>query len=173
MEVVKIKQIKMNTFKIKYEVQTAGWASLAIKMNEERFTFAVSYLFDSLGDLTLKTLHLLQHEKYDGYVSFVDEPGEFHFCLERTKKEFVQITGKWSDEYTGWEGIDLTSVKIKTLFTLEINPLIFAQEVISNLDKIYSTYGLSGYRARWKNHHFPYTNYLKLKEVFDEISNTK
>lgn len=163
----------MNTFKLTYEIGKGGWALFAIDINGEKFEFNVSYLFDSLGDLTLKTLHLLQHEKYDGSASFVDEPGEFHLCLERTKKECVQITGKWSDEYTGWENIDLTSMKLKTLFTVEISPLIFAQEVITNLDKIYSTYGLSGYKARWKNHHFPNAHYLKLKEVFNESNNTK
>lgn len=153
-------------FQIRYTIEGAGWALLHIEYGTEGHEFSVSYLYDSLSDLSKKTIDLINKSASKVEVIFMDEPGELRLELIRNNNETIQIIGKWSDEWLG--ELNNLSTEYEMKFNYEVEFKLFAQLVYEILDSIYKEFGVEGYKEKWINHEFPLENYLKIKSFISE-----
>ncbi len=153
-----------------YELHNAGWASLKIHDGHKEFHYAVSYLYDSLCELSVATVNLLKHRE-SGSVIFMDEPGELKLEIEKLNAGQVRLTGKWYADWASWGMFPKDRFRIDFSFDMGLND--FAADVLLHLESIYITDGVDGYLEKWCEHEFPLKNYLRLKKLLNEHTNTR
>lgn len=74
--------------KINYLLGDAGWATLKIVTDSKTFEFDISYLYDSLSELSSSAVKL--NGSVSNYsVSFMSEPGTFKMDLIKNKKNRI------------------------------------------------------------------------------------
>lgn len=159
-----------NKSNVNYKLSGSGWADFTIFDGVQTHQFAVTYMHDSLLELSEATIRLLLGSK-NRSVSFLDEPGELKMELEKTSDLVITVKGKWYKDYYSWNLV--SSEDYKELFYFETDLIQFSKSVLWNMDEIWNEYGSSGYKAKWQNTPFPHSNYLKLKELLHGNNDTK
>lgn len=158
------------SIEFKYELEEAGWANAIIFDNSQKENYlamTVSYLFDSLKNLVESVIELLESQK-DKTVIFMSEPGE-HQMLLSISDENLNIEIRWYDDWASWNMYPKDQYEIVFKGTTSLK--YFAENILDCLEKIYLTYGLSGYKENWIEHDFPYNQYRKLKRKICRLAN--
>lgn len=150
--------------KLIYELQNAGWAALKIDDGNRTFQYSVSYLYDSLCELSVTTVQLVKEGK-SGSVIFMNEPGELQLDIENMNTGQVRLTGKWYEDWASWDMFP--EDKFQIVFAFEMSLIDFATDVLLNLESLYINHGIEGYLEKWVEHEFPLKNYLRLKKLID------
>jgi hypothetical protein len=135
---------------ISYDLVGTGWAECTIRVDDASARVTASYLSDALDDLASAVLAALRGHPH-ATASFTEEPGEFRWVFEPLPGanvsvrilEFKEMWGGRPDEEG--EVIFHSQCRLRTL----------AGAVLSELQRLESTYGLVGYRERWVQHDFP------------------
>jgi len=149
--------------KFEYNLTSAGWADSTISNDERQVKMQVSYLSDSLGDLTKAMVDLLNGAE-EKEVFFMDEPGEHRLLLRRTGKENLLVEVEWFEDWKSWELMD-KETKGEKVFSAEVSLLKVAHEVKASLDKLLEKFGVEGYKKKWIEHEFPLEPYERLKNI--------
>ncbi|MEM9679569.1 MAG: hypothetical protein AAF901_04530 [Bacteroidota bacterium] len=145
-----------------YNLGNAGWADAAISAGDDSATMTVSYLHDSLGELTNSMNLLLKGDK-ESKIIFMDEPGEHLMSLINSDDNKLEIEVRWFDDWASW---DMHSKKeYEVVFKRTTSLYDFANKVCNNLDQIYINEGTEGYKEKWVKHEYPLNAYLKLKKL--------
>ena len=148
--------------KFQYNLEDAGWANAIISEGNDSATVIVSYLHDSLGELT-GAVNLLLKGGQESRTIFMDEPGEHLMSLINPKEDELEVELRWFDDWASW---DMQSKKdYEVVFKRTVSLLEFANQVCDNLDHIYINEGTDGYKEKWIEHDFPLDAYLKLKKL--------
>ncbi|MBN9295847.1 MAG: hypothetical protein J0I41_02500 [Filimonas sp.] len=146
--------------KFEYILENAGWAVATLEEGEQKATMAVSYLHDTLEQLTNATNRLLDGTAKNTSVIFMDEPGEHEMVLTNIGNGMLDIQVKWFNDWASW------GMYAEDKFTIVCSatcPLLkFAKKVKLILEHIYITYGVKGYKEKWTAHEFPYEQYMNL-----------
>ena len=148
-----------------YELHDAGWAALKVYDGKREFHYAVSYLYDSLCELSVVTINLLKNGE-SASVIFMDEPGELQLEIDNLKAGRIKLIGKWFDDWASWGMYPKDRFQIVFVFEMNLND--FAAGVLLNLESIYIDYGVEVYLEKWQEHEFPLQDYLRLKKRINE-----
>jgi hypothetical protein len=151
-----------------YTLGNAGWAKAKIAHQRRSCAMTISYLHDSLEELTAST-NLLMQGVTEAKVLFMDEPGEHMMFLQIQNENILDIEIRWFDDWASWDLI--TDKKYKVVFKTQTNFLDFANEVLRNLEKIFRENGMEGYREKWGQSDFPLKGLEKLRELTKEKLN--
>lgn len=147
---------------LNYKLGNAGWANAKIAHGIRSCSMTVSYLHDSLGELTAST-NLLMQGVTEAKVLFMDEPGEHMMFLQMQNENVLGIEIRWFDDWASWDMI--TDKKYKVVFKTQTKLADFAKEVLRNLEKIFKENGMEGYKEKWVESEFPLKGLEKLREL--------
>lgn len=150
---------------LNYFLENAGWANVKIAKGDISCSITVSYLHDSLGELTASTNLLLQGIK-EAKVLFMDEPGEHMMFLQALSDTVLEIEIRWFEDWASWDLI--TEKEYKVVFKIQTGLLDFASEVKRNLEKILKENGLAGYKEKWVESDFPMKELERLQKLLLE-----
>ena len=143
-----------------YKLTGAGWALATLEMGTQKIEMTVSYLHDSLANLT-EVLLILMQAPSSGSVVFMEEPGEHEMILTRTNDQ-LEIEIKWFDDWASWDMYPKDQFKsvLKTKENFWEAYTIFKKAIESVLNE----HGLDGYKDKWGEHDFPEMELLELKK---------
>lgn len=150
--------IATKTFHFVYADIEHGWACASVSDGSDSVTMRVSYLHDSLDEMTRAVVSLLEGAREASCV-FLDEPGEHLWRMQRND-EHLSLQVLWFNDWASW-GFDSTESKV--VFSTVVPLKKFATGIKRALDKIINEMGIEGYKEAWINHDFPIEQYDKLK----------
>ena len=152
----------MKSVDFHYNLADAGWADATISEGSDSETMTVSYLRDSLSELT-DAINLLLKGGKESRAIFMSEPGEHLMSLNNPKDDELEIEVRWFKDWASW---NMNSEKdYDVVFKRTTSLFEFANKVCDNLDQIYIKEGIEGYKEKWVEHDFPMNSYLKLKKL--------
>lgn len=148
---------------LRYELEGDGWAMATLTEDEQSTSVEVSYLHDSLLQLTEATIKLVSRESDEETVIFMGEPGEWHLVLRWFEHlHHGHYSLRQFQDWVSWGLWPETDFRrLQEGYFLALEPL--GQNVLEQLDNIYDRYGMGGYRRAWIEHDFPYGAYQRLK----------
>ena len=136
-------------FELSYEEPAHGWTTCQISVEGQRVEMRVSYLHDSLYDLTTAAAALLTGAP-EATVIFMDEPGEHHLILRREAAN-VSLEVRW---FKDWASAGVTSpAEFVVSLAGNVRVRTFGGAVLSVLQRLSSTLGPVAYEERW---HMPF-----------------
>lgn len=145
--------------KLEYEVQEHGWALAKISNEYKSVLATVSYLHDTLAELTESTLCLVRGST-EAKVVFMDEPGEYQLKLKKIDALKIEYKVLWFDDWESW-GMH-PSDKFEEVLSGICTVKRLKQQVTTVLWKIYKDLGEEKYKQLWCEHDFPTELYQKL-----------
>lgn len=149
-----------------YTLENAGWATFQIQIDGEIYKYSVSYLHDSLLELSESAISLIE-TKNNFEVIFMDEPGELILQLSKDSKTgYVKLNGKWDKDTYAHRNKKID--EYYDVFTTKLKLYTYVKNIFIILDNIYNLYGEEGYLEKWGAHEFPVSNYHKLKKWCQE-----
>lgn len=144
---------------LNYILEDAGWAILEINNGEKIIKLDISYLHDSLKNLSESAIELkIKKEKF---VIFMNEPGEHWLILKKNEKNEIEYELRWYEDWANWNLINEEKYEVKMSGKTTLPKYI--NEVRMNLIKIYDEFGIKDYKKKWIQHEFPLSEYEKLK----------
>ena len=153
---------KPSAFKFTYDLTGSGWAHAGFEVAGRKVDMSVSYLHNTLEELTSAALHLIRGESIHEVVIFMDEPGECQLELKRETEKLTATITHFED-WKSWGNFDESKHKASSLIQFEISTKKFAMEVLNVLYKLHQQYGLAGYREKWVENDFPFEKYQALE----------
>ena len=150
------------SFGISYDAPEHGWSTVRVTSDRTRAEMTVSYLHDSLYDLTTAASSLLRGAK-EATVVFMDEPGEHHLVLRQDEPGRVDFEVRWFDDWASW-GM-YSPDKFELVLKGSTTASSFTAAVLGVLDGLWSEVGLIEYKKRWVEHDFPVERYEQLKAL--------
>lgn len=143
---------------IEYKIVGSGWANGKIGNGKKRVKFAISYLNDSLKELTESAIEI--REKDFKSVVFMEEPGEHVLILNRKEENKIDYELRWYKDWWSWNLIDVNNfesvIKGETTIPKYIN------QVRNVMIRIMNELGPDEYRKKWVEHDFPIAEFEKL-----------
>jgi hypothetical protein len=126
---------------IAFELLAIGCLECGIRVGSSRANVTASYLSDALGDLLSGVIAMVRGNP-SATITFWEEPGYFHWILERVSEERVriQILGPPEEHVVLDDECPLRDLAV---------------EVLSAFDRLKQKYGEEGYLAQWVEHKFP------------------
>ena len=151
----------MSKFSLDYEVFEHGWAQVSIRLEDQLIEQRVSYLHDSLTDLAYMAMDL------DNGVSnlkakFKDEPGRLDLVVSCIGSEVSIEVYKFPD--------DSSNSNMQVVAKGKSETKRVRHQIFQILHSIYTEIGPEIYKEHWKNHEFPTSLYLKLKNKKQDTS---
>lgn len=146
-----------------YILEDAGWADAIISNSRGKAEMTVSYLHDSLGDLTKLLLAFVRGETREGSVVFMDEPGECEMVLKRTENDAMTVEVRWFDDWASWDMHPKS--KFKVLFTDQVDFWEGFSVLKRAVDRVYNEFGSKKYKEMWIEHDFPESEVLELRRL--------
>jgi hypothetical protein len=153
------------SFTLNYSLGNAGWAEATFSSDDQSVVMVASYLHDSLDDLVVSANLLVQGAK-EAKVLFMDEPGEHMIFLRVNEEDMLDVEIRWFEDWASWDLI--TEKRYKVVFKTKDSILIYAKEILRNLEKIFNENGTKGYKEKWINNDFPLTGLEKLRKLIAE-----
>lgn len=129
---------------LNYIIDGTGWATIEISNGLETVNLNVSYLHDSLKDLTVSVLELKERNK--SQVLFMDEPGEHLLVLSKVSDNEISYDLRWYDDWVSWGLTDVNNFKIMLSGTVSFTH--YTSIALENLDKIYNEFGMEKYKQK-------------------------
>ncbi|PIA78901.1 hypothetical protein BFR04_05105 [Gaetbulibacter sp. 4G1] len=145
-------------FSIEYKITGAGWATVKISNNEKTVTMDVSYLYDSLKELTQSAIDI--KTKQMRKVLFMEEPGEFLLLLNRSDTKIIDYELRWYEDWNEWNLIDENNFKL--VLKGETTIAKYINQVKNVLKGILNELTPEEYKEKWINHEFPIEEYKLL-----------
>jgi len=145
--------------KIEYQLKGNGWAEITLQDSNQFIEIPVSYLHDSLRDLTESALKLRKGIKQTE-VSFVDEPGEFRLVFESDNDGKVKVEVQ---RYNNWPTKKQNPDEMILQFQTTVDEI--SKQVLNILRQIEKEYGEEKYLEAWINHEFPKVEYKRLQAI--------
>lgn len=144
---------------IDYQLKGNGWAECTLQVSDYFLEMRVSYLHDSLRELTESALKLSKDIKQTE-VSFVDEPGEFRLVFENDKNGKVKAEVQ---RYNNWPTRKQNPDELILQFQTTVDEI--RTQVLNILRHIEKEYGEENYLKAWINHEFPKVEYKRLQAL--------
>lgn len=144
---------------IEYKLENAGWAIGRIGNGEKYIEFDITYLNDSLKELAESAIGI--KEKATKSVTFMNEPGEHKFILNKIDENKIEYELRWYSDWLSWNLVSEDDYKL--VLKGETTIAKYVNQVRSVLEKIMTEIGAEEYKKRWIEHDFPVEEYLKLK----------
>ncbi len=138
---------------ITFELTGIGWLECRIQVGESRANVTASYISDAPGDFLTAVMAIVRGNP-SATITFWDEPGSYHWILERITSERVRI------QILGFPGK-------YALFYDECLLRDFAVEVVSAFDRLRQKYGEAGYLAKWIRSKFPTERLEELRGLLE------
>ncbi|MCL6293532.1 hypothetical protein [Jejuia spongiicola] len=138
-------------FSIEYKITGAGWATVKISNNEKTVTMDVSYLYDSLKELTQSAIDI--KTKQMRKVLFMEEPGEFLLLLNRSDTNIIDYELRWYEDWNEWNLVDEDNFKL--VLKGETTIAKYINQVRNVLKGILNELTPEEYKEKWINHEFP------------------
>jgi hypothetical protein len=143
-----------------YRLTTSGNAEATITYGTNQATLYVSYLSDALRDLTAAVSALLEGGKASRCF-WLAEPGEYRWSLTRRGNTvWIRVVG-----FREWEQDRPPKDRGRVLFKAHCPLAEFAAAVLRELERLYTSVGPAGYKARWMAHAFPVAEYKQLRNL--------
>jgi len=144
----------VSKFSLNYEVFEHGWAQISIGLGDQLIEQRVTYLHDSLTDLAYMALDL------DNGISnlkakFRDEPGQLDLVVSSIGSEVTIEVHRFQD--------DANNSNMQLVAKGKSETIRIRHQIFQVLHSIYTELGPEKYKERWKNHEFPTSLYLELK----------
>lgn len=147
---------------INYVLNDAGWAEGWVSASDCSVRMNVSYLHDSLQELSDAVLQLHQGTTRAAVV-FMDEPGEHHLLFKRRGGEQIAVEIRWYTDWASWDMHSPADYKVCLETTCTVTELTV--QVLEILQTIHETLGLEGYRKKWIEHEFPLLEFRQLQQI--------
>ena len=144
---------------LKYELEGAGWATATLYTQQGSASMAVSYLHDSLRELTEAAL-LLCKGIDEAEVSLVNEPGAHRLVFKRGAYDVVNVE---LQRYATWPAVARQPDEV--ILRVETTVARVRHQVLSVLWRIHQGYGADGYMEAWGKHGFPQAEYERLEAI--------
>ena len=144
---------------IEYKLENAGWAVGRIGNGEKYIEFDITYLNDSLKELAESAIGI--KEKATKSVTFMNEPGEHKFILNKIEENKIGYELRWYSDWLSWNLVSEDDYKL--VLKGETTIAKYVNQVRSVLENIMTEIGAEEYKKRWIKHNFPLEEYLKLK----------
>jgi hypothetical protein len=148
---------------ISYELVGTGWASCTIRVDDATATVTASYLSDALDDLASAVAAAFRGHPH-ATASFTEEPGEYRWILEPLPEGKVSVRIIEFDEM--WAGRPDKDGSV--IFHAECRLRTFAGALLSEVQRLESTYGLAGYRLKWVQYDFPAARLAELRQLLKD-----
>ncbi len=148
------------TVKLRYELHDAGWADCTVEIGPDRVTASASYLSDALDSLSGAVVSLLKGDD-SAEVIFSEEPGEFRWLLTRVPPDQLRVRIYWSLPRWNDQPHDVRMPILDATCRMRT----FAGQVLAELQRLFTEYGETGYKARWVLHDFPSKRLHQLEEL--------
>jgi hypothetical protein len=145
---------------ISYDLDGAGWATCTIRVDDAIATVTASYLSDALDDLASAVAAALRGHPH-ATASFAEEPGEYRWIFEPLAEGRVSVRILEFEEM--WGGRPDKDGKV--ISNAECRLRTFAGALLSELQRLESTYGLAGYREKWVRYDFPALRLAELQNL--------
>lgn len=158
-----MKPFLLMAFSITYSLENSGWASAQLTTEQKSEQTTISYLHDTLANLTDAALSLLTTPLIPQKVIFMSEPGESQLRLTPERSGSIQVELRRYDDWQSW-GM-CPEEKYQCLLQTESTALAFALTVQAVLDNLWLTYGPELYKAKWLEHDFPTNQYCELTRL--------
>lgn len=137
---------------IEYRLLKSGWAECTVRVGGKSQELTASYLSDALGNLVLAALAMLTG-MHSVATSFDEEPGEYRWVLERVNGGDISLRVLEFGELWG----NRPNSEGKLLIQTTCHPLVFGEAVHQAATSVLATHGEAGYKERWQEHEFPFT----------------
>jgi len=149
---------RSDKLQLMYLLREHGWADLILSQDDQCCVIPVSYLRDSLQELLVTTCALMEGSNRET-VHFYSEPALFLLVLEMGEDGHLSVSCKhYDNERT-------TADNFQICFTGRCKPTRYVQQILASCAKILQEEGEDGYLRKWKLHHFPMKEYLRLKNL--------
>jgi len=146
---------------LEYDVEDGGWATATLRHQGGAVAMTVSYLHDSLGELTRAAISLAGGAS-KAEVVFMDEPGEHHLVLSR-RESLLELVVEWYDGWVSWN-VDPPE-EPKPVLSVVVGVDEFCAAVRDAVGSVLATHGVDGYLDRWGEHEFPSSDFEHLSEL--------
>jgi hypothetical protein len=153
---------------LSFVLDGAGWATATVTVDSRFREMTVSYLSDSLAEMTQAAVCLLEGADSVRF-SFDDEPGEHGCIVTRIRESEAQVLVLWFEEL--WS--DLPDERGLEVFICTCSVSRFCGEVLACLQRLLDKHGLDGYKERWVSHDFPSEKFERLRRLVYERSREK
>jgi hypothetical protein len=144
-----------------YELVGSGWAEITIECSGQRVQFLASYLSDCLKDLATQATNIA-HGAVEGYVDFLDEPGEHRLSISRVDEKNISME-IW--EYQHWVPMHPSATPVACKLTCKTSAAHLRGQVHSAMGRLLEKHGVDGYQAKWANAPFPMAEYQRLQRA--------
>lgn len=144
---------------LEYEIEDSGWARGLIGNGENEVEFDISYLHDSLKELTESAIGISKKESKT--VVFMAEPGEVQLFIKNLGKNKIQFEVRLFKDWASWGMVENDDYEI-VLNGLTTIPK-YINQVRQVLKKIIEEIGIKIYKEKWIQHDFPLAEYEILK----------
>jgi hypothetical protein len=148
---------------LSYLLDGTGWATATIAHDGQQCQMTVSYLSNSLSELTQAAICLLEGADSVRF-AFDDEPGEHRCIVTRSAENEVQIRVLRFMEL--WS--NLPDERGEQVFGCGCSLARFCGEVLSCLQRLLDEHGIEGYKQRWVIHDFPLERFERLQGLVHE-----
>ena len=144
----------MEKFSLAYELHQHGWATATLCNDDAKIDMAVSYLHDTLRELANAAYHVSRGAA-DRMVVFMDEPGEHQLKITRLQDGDCAYSVDWYDDWQSWGMNSIGDGCPKRVAQGVVSARRFTQQVHTALWTLFHSFGIDGYRSRWRQHDFP------------------
>jgi hypothetical protein len=148
-------------FAISYILKGTGWADAVISDRDGCVNMTVSYLHDSLGELTEATSELLEGGT-SASVTFMDEPGEHQLHLSQ-EGGVVAYEVRWYSDWASWDLHPQDEFEVRLRGTCPLKH--FTTAVLALLRELLAQHGPAGYKSKWVEHEFPHQGFERLAQL--------
>ncbi len=148
--------------KFQYILYQAGWATAVLSCQDQTVEMTVSYLHDSLQDLSSAVIALLNGAT-EVQVIFMSEPGVHCLILRRKDETTVSLEIRWYDD---WQLCRIGSSDFETLLSGVTRLVHLRGQVLSAMKQILDEHGKVGYKQKWCLHEFPMEEFRQLQASY-------
>ena len=145
--------------KFDYILHEGGWATANISCGDLTAEMAVSYLHDTLDDLSDAVLAIMDGAR-EAAAIFMDEPGEHRLVIRRVSETDVALELRWYKDWASW---GLGSCEYEIVLCCSTRIVHLRGQVLSALKALLDEHGAAGYKERWVEHDFPFERLRQLQ----------
>jgi hypothetical protein len=145
-------------FIIEYQLEEHGWAKIGFSNEIDSISSQVSYLHDSLLDLSLMALQIKSGCK-NAKAIFMDEPGELQLLVSITEDN-AAYEARWFDDWQSWGMVQDENYRVLLQGTCPALKIV--QQITKILWQIHQNIGPEKYKELWVEHDFPIKQFKEI-----------
>jgi len=145
-------EVVVEDFYLDYVLHDAGWAQVTISTDHGTIVMPVSYLHDSLREITEAVIQLRSGAK-DAKAGFFAEPGEHQLWFQRRDESTAHLEVRRYPDWASWGHCSADLFEL--LLTADISVDRLRNQVLTLLWKLLEEHGEKGYKEKSVRHDFP------------------